>query len=100
MNQYYAQGLSITTATLPEGWKERLVLFESPSSRPGRGLCLDPHDLVASKLVANREKDRELAAALLRERLLTPDTLIERIRSLPIEPQRLQTLARWVEARR
>lgn len=100
MNQYYAQGVSITTATLPEGWKDRLVPFESPNSRPGRGLCLDPHDLVASKLVANREKDREFAAALLREGLVTPDRLIERIHALPITPQRVDTLVRWVGARR
>lgn len=34
MNQYYAQGVSVSTATLPEGWRERLVPFESPESSP------------------------------------------------------------------
>ena len=71
MYQYYAQGVSTSTATLPEGWEIRLVLFENPSSEPGRGLCLERHDLVVSKLAANREKDFEFASALLREELET-----------------------------
>lgn len=56
MNQYYAQGVSLGLAKLPEGWEGRLVRFENQSSQPGRGLCLEPHDLVASKLAANRDK--------------------------------------------
>ena len=100
MYQYYAQGVSTSTATLPKGWENRLVLFENPSSEPGRGLCLERHDLVVSKLVANREKDFEFAGALLRERLVDPDTLVERIRMLPLEPERIETLVSWVEAHR
>ncbi len=97
MYQYYAEGVSTSTAMLPEGWENRLVLFENPSSEPGRGLCLERHDLVVSKLVANREKD---ASALLREGLVDPDTLVERIRMLPLEPKRIEILVSWVEARR
>ncbi len=65
MYQYYAQGVSISTATLPKSWENRLVPFENPSTEPGRGLCLERHDLVVSKLVASREKDFEFASALL-----------------------------------
>ncbi|AGZ43990.1 hypothetical protein AFR_28645 [Actinoplanes friuliensis DSM 7358] len=43
MNGYYAQGVSVTTATLPDGWRDRLVVVESRSTHPGRGLTLDPH---------------------------------------------------------
>ena len=100
MNHYYAQGVTISTATLPDGWEERLVPFENPSSQPGRGLCLERHDLVASKLAASRDKDFEFAGALLRERLIDPDTLLDRIRTLPIEAGRIETLAIWIEARR
>lgn len=55
---YYAQGVSVTTATLPEGWQDRLVSFETPATAPGRGSCLEPHDLVINKLVAFRARGR------------------------------------------
>jgi hypothetical protein len=48
MNGYYAQGVSVSTATLPQGWRDRLVLVESQSTQPGRGFALDPHDCVVS----------------------------------------------------
>ena len=41
---YYAQGVSVSTAVLPEGWRDRIVAFATPGTTPGRGLCLDPHD--------------------------------------------------------
>jgi hypothetical protein len=53
---YYAQGVSVTTAVLPEGWRDRLVLVQTASTAPGRGHLLDPHDCVVSKLVAGRER--------------------------------------------
>ena len=34
MNGYYAQGVSVSTATLPHGWRDRLVLVESQSTQP------------------------------------------------------------------
>jgi hypothetical protein len=66
----YAQGVSVTTAILPEGWRDRMVTFTTPGTAPGRGLCLDPHDCVILKLVAGREKDLPFAAALIREGLI------------------------------
>jgi hypothetical protein len=44
---YYGQGVEVTTAVLPDGWRERLVPFEVRGSEPAKALCLDPHDLVA-----------------------------------------------------
>lgn len=52
-------------------------VLENAGTKPGRGLCLEPHDLVISKLVANREKDHEFARALLRENLVSHDLLLE-----------------------
>ena len=49
---YYAQGVSVSTAVLPDGWRDRLVVVETASTAPGRGYLLDPHDCVVSKLVA------------------------------------------------
>lgn len=62
---YYGQGVSISTATLPAGWEDRLVSFTPANSKPAVGVCLDPVDLVIAKLVAGREKDLSFAADLL-----------------------------------
>jgi hypothetical protein len=37
---HYAQGVSVNTAKLPRGWRDRLVVIETDASRPGRGNCL------------------------------------------------------------
>jgi hypothetical protein len=73
---YYADPVDETTATLPSGWKARLVNLPPGDTEGVRGLCLDPHDLAIAKYVARREKDvaftRELArrGIVERERLL------------------------------
>jgi hypothetical protein len=82
---YYAQGVSVTTAVLPEGWRDRLVRFATPGSAPGAALCLEPHDLVVSKLVAHREKDLEFAAALIQRGLVDPVVLHEPIDALGVD---------------
>jgi hypothetical protein len=79
---YYGQGVSVTTAVLPDGWEDRLVTLESPGT-VGRVRVLEAHDCVASKLVADRPKDREFAEALLEARIVDPRTLAVRIDLLP-----------------
>ena len=63
---YYADPVDETTATLPKGWKGRLVNLPPGDTAGVSGLCLDPYDLAIAKYVARREKDiafnRELAA--------------------------------------
>lgn len=54
---YYADPVDERTATLPRGWKGRLVNLNTPATNGVTGLCLDPHDLVLSKYAAGREKD-------------------------------------------
>ena len=91
---YYADAVDTETATLPKGWKRRLVRLPAGDTDGVRGLCLDPHDLAIAKYSAFREKDlvftRELArrGILSREQLLTllaqtklADELRERIRA-------------------
>jgi hypothetical protein len=89
---YYAQGVSVTTAVLPEGWADRLVTFAD------LGRCLEPHDLVASKLVAYREKDQEFGAALLQAGLVDAAILRERIDVLPVDDARRKLLTELVDA--
>jgi hypothetical protein len=64
---YYPQGVSIGTGVFPAGWTERLVIYETPSTEPGLGLCLEPHDCVLAKLVRFDEKDQGFAFALARK---------------------------------
>lgn len=79
---YYGHGVGIETAVLPPGWKKRLVILDTPATGSARGLCLEPHDLAASKLVAWREKDRDYVRALLLAGLISKRTLSSRVRSL------------------
>jgi hypothetical protein len=62
---YYADPVDENTATLPKGWKGRLVHLPPGDTAGVSGLCLDPHDLAIAEYVARREKDivfnRELA---------------------------------------
>ncbi len=97
---FYAQGVSLSTAVLPSGWRERLVVLENERTRPGRGLCLEPHDCVASKLVAGRAKDYEFAAALVTAGLLKLDVLAKRIRGLDITPSKREEIVTWLDGQR
>jgi hypothetical protein len=79
---YYAQGVSIETSILPVGWRDRLVAFRREDAKPSDAWCLEAHDLVVAKLVANREKDREFAIALIVADLIDVRTLLERVWAL------------------
>lgn len=79
---YYGQGVGMSTSVLPAGWEARLVELDAP--RPGsRVRALEPHDSVAAKLVAWRQKDLEFAGALIEAGVIDAGTLRERIRDLP-----------------
>lgn len=80
----YGQGVTLETATLPDGWRDRLVPFTHGDVGDSKAMCLDPHDLVLSKLVANREKDIEFARAVIAARLVEVERLIELAAALPI----------------
>src|SRR4051812_24944821 len=45
---YYAHRVDETTAVLPEGWRDRLVLVTGENTRFYRGWCLEVHDLAIS----------------------------------------------------
>ena len=75
---YYAQGVGENTATLPKGWRERLVRVENANTGGSAGLCLEVHDLAISKYVAGREKDLAFTAALARHAITRRETLLER----------------------
>lgn len=86
----YVQGISETTAILPEGWRDRLVKYESPATNGVVAWCLELHDLWIAKAVAGRPKDVEFCdaflargsvdAAILRQRLAETDDLAQSVR--------------------
>ena len=79
---YYAHGVDETTATLPSGWSDRLVPLSNANTGGATGWCLEVHDLAVSKLVAGREKDLDFVRVLVRERMVDPALLEERITML------------------
>jgi len=97
---YYAQGVSVSTAVLPEGWQDRVVALATAGTAPGRGLCLDPHDCVISKLVAGRDKDLSFATALVREGLIDPGILAIRIETVNADPRVIEKARRWIASNR
>ncbi len=83
---YYAHGVGEETATLPSGWRDRLVSLNTPATDSVTGLCLEVHDLAVAKLVAGREKDLVFVKALLREGLADPATIATRLGKTTLEP--------------
>lgn len=76
---YYVQGVTETTAILPEGWEARLVRFESPATNGVVAWCLDAHDLWIAKAIAGRPKDVEFCSALLDADIVDRNTLVDRL---------------------
>jgi len=90
---YYAQGVDERTATLPRGWRERLVKISNPNTLGITGWCLEVHDLAISKYVAGREKDRQFTHELARQGMVRHDTLRARARDTELSAK-LGTLVR------
>ncbi|MBI3522548.1 MAG: hypothetical protein HY071_05530 [Chloroflexi bacterium] len=91
-----AQGVSLKTAVLPQGWRDRLVKLDNAATRPGHGFCLEPHDCVLAKMVAGRQKDHDFGSALLKARLLETQTLAERIELLEISKRHKVRIRAWL----
>ena len=81
---YYADGVEVTTATLPAGWRDRLVPICNENTGGITGLCLEIHDLLLSKFVAGRDKDLDFCAVVLRHQLASPKVLVTRLAELDL----------------
>lgn len=99
----YAHGVGERTATLPAGWRDRLVPLRNENTRGVTGWCLEPHDLVVAKLVAGRPHDLEFCRALLGAGFVDSTVLAERIADAVDDDRRrvvsgrLDALARHVD---
>jgi len=81
---YYAQGVSPQTATLPDGWENRLISVSNANTAGVEGLCLEVHDLAISKYVAGREKDLEFTRELARHGMTQRVLLLDRLARTPL----------------
>jgi hypothetical protein len=81
---YYADPVDETTATLPKGWKARLVNLPAADTGGVAGLCLDPHDLAIAKYVACREKDIVFTRELAGREIVSHDRLLVLLDQTPV----------------
>ncbi len=94
---YYAQGVAETTATLPDGWKTRLIRFRNENTLGFTALCLEVHDLVISKYVAGREKDDHFVREAIAHGLVDRATLHTRLAATQLVPQRASQIAARID---
>lgn len=96
---FYVHSYPIAQIALPSHWEDRVIrVVDDIGTQRFVGLCLEPHDLAASKLIADREKDRDYVRTLIVEHLIDPVELIKRLESTDIEePAKLVKLREWVE---
>jgi Nucleotidyltransferase of unknown function (DUF6036) len=84
---YYADPVDEKTATLPKGWRGRLVNLPPGDTEGVLGLCLDPHDLAIAKYVAARKKDLQFNRQLVERGLLDREKLLQLLQLTPVDAQ-------------
>lgn len=88
---YFIDPVSRSTAALPDGWDKRVIKFRVPpptgSPRNSRrtGLCLEKHDLCATKLARFEAKDKDYTEALVRVGLVDATEVDRRVAAIPVE---------------
>lgn len=97
---YYADGVAPETATLPTGWEGRLFAIRNAGTLGNTGWTLEIHDLLISKYVANREKDRDYIRVALANRLAEPEILRQRLATTELAPAVRERIERQIEASR
>lgn len=95
---FYVQGVGQDTAVLPAGWTERLIKVRNANTNDRAGLCLEPHDLCAAKLIAGRAKDHLFVGALLRHSLVDPGLIAERLMAVPDDNVRRDRALSWIRS--
>jgi hypothetical protein len=89
---YYADPVDETTATLPRGWRGRLVNLPAGDTEGVQGLCLDPHDLAIAKYVARREKDIVFTRELAHRGIVSRDRLLALLDQAPVSQEMQQRI--------
>ena len=94
----YAHGVDETTAVLPEGWRDRLILVAGENTRCVRGWCLEVHDLAIAKYAAGREKDLDFTKALARHALVRRGLLEQRLQTTSVEPHARSRILKRIQS--
>ncbi len=93
---YHADGVGPETAVMPPDWQSRSQLFYVGEVTV---ICPEIHDLAVSKCVAMREKDADFVRGLLRHRMVTLNTLLERLALLDGRRYPVPQLSDWARRR-
>ena len=94
---FYVHGVSLETAALPKGWKERTNKVQDYMDEANIGWCVEAHDLAASKLIAFREKDRVFVRRLLLEDMIDAGKLVKRIQFIDTEKELKERALDWTK---
>lgn len=95
---YYADPVDESTATLPKGWKARLVNLPPGDTNGVSGLCLDPHDLAIAKYVARREKDIVFTRELAVRGMVEKPQLLALLTKTPIDAGSRERIRGFIES--
>jgi hypothetical protein len=93
---YHAQGVSFRTPTFaPRDWRRRTIDVHVGGYVAH---CMEPHDLILSKLGAGRDKDLEFAQACANLKLLDRGTLLERLGAVDTSAERAALIEKRIAA--
>lgn len=92
---FYIHGAGRSTAELSAGWEKRLVAVDAGEG--AIGLCLEPNDISASKLMRFEPKDKACVTALADAHLIDLDLLLKRVRNTETTKDTRQQARDWVE---
>lgn len=105
LHGFSIDGVDLTTSALPVGWRRRLVRVQNANTAaPGTdheftGWCLDKEDLCVAKLCALRDKDKNFVGALLDADMVDPETIAQRLPTVPPDMQgKLENALTWLQA--
>lgn len=94
---FYVHGVSIESAALPKGWKDRTNKVVDYINEDNIGWCVEAHDLAASKLIAFRDKDIAFVRTLLVQNLINVDILQKRLKMIDHNEKIVARALNWCQ---
>lgn len=94
---YYADVVDETTAHLPAGWRDRAEKIVVRKEPPVRAICPEANDLVAAKLVAGREKDRDYAREAFKAGVASTTKVGRRLRFARADLRAIDRARSWID---
>lgn len=79
---FEVEGVVENDLVLPLGWRTRTIPLKSANTNGYTGHCLDPYDMAAAKIAAGRDKDKVAIVNLIRQGIIKPEKLKDRVLTL------------------